>query len=100
MHRATQLARSSINAGGHAVGAVIVRGARVIGEGVTTVARDRDSTCHAEINAIRQAAKKVGSRFLRNCYLYTTYELCPMCTYAAMGESQRHCIWSKPRRQH
>ena len=55
--------------------------------GVTTIARDCDPTCHAEINAIRAACQRVASRFLEGCFLYTTYEPCPMCTSAA--------IWAK-----
>ncbi len=44
---------------------------------------DKDPTAHAEINAIREAAKKMNNRHLENCTLFTTCEPCPMCFAAA-----------------
>ena len=82
-----QLATENHQAGGHAVAAAIVQGAEILSTGVTTIAKDYDPTAHAEINAIREAARRVRSRFLEGCYLYTTYEPCPMCASAA--------IWAK-----
>jgi tRNA(Arg) A34 adenosine deaminase TadA len=82
-----EAARSNHQAGGHAVAAAIVRGEDIISTGVTTIDKDNDPTAHAEVNAIRAAAIATGSRFLDGCYLYTTFEPCPMCTSAA--------VWAK-----
>jgi tRNA(adenine34) deaminase len=81
------LAADNHQNGGHAVAAAIVREGKVIATGVTTIIRDNDPTAHAEINAIRAAGNAIANRFLNSCYLYTTYEPCPMCTSAA--------IWAK-----
>lgn len=87
MERAIALGQQSFAKNKQAVGALIVRGQEVITEGVTTIHVEQDSTCHAEMNAIRSASKTLGSRYLEGCYLYTTFEPCPMCTTAA--------IWAK-----
>lgn len=87
MKRAIQIARDNYKDGGHAVAALIVRGDEVIAEAYTTVRRDADPTAHAEMNTIRLAAKRLQSSKLKDCYLYTTYEPCPMCSAA--------CIWAK-----
>jgi len=60
-------------------GAIIVRKGRVIAKAHNTVLKFKDPTCHAEINAIRQAARKLKKYHLNDCSLYTTSEPCPMC---------------------
>jgi tRNA(adenine34) deaminase len=82
-----RLATENHKTGGHAVAAAIVRDGEILSTGVTTIIKDNDPTAHAEINAIRAAAHLVAQRFLEGCYLYTTYEPCPMCASAA--------IWAK-----
>lgn len=82
-----QLATENHQAGGHAVAAAITRDGEIISTGVTTIIKDNDPTSHAEINAIRSATRMISQRFLDGCYLYTTYEPCPMCASAA--------IWAK-----
>ncbi|MDD5259674.1 MAG: nucleoside deaminase [bacterium] len=59
-------------------GACIVKRGRVIAVARNTVL-NHDSTCHAEINAIRQAAKKLRTFDLSGCEIYSTTEPCPMC---------------------
>ena len=75
--------RNALNGAGGPFGAVIVRNGRVIGEGVNTVAACHDPTAHAEVNAIRAAAKTLGSFSLDGCELYSSCEPCPMCLAAA-----------------
>jgi len=87
MNRAINLAKEKYKEGGHAVAALVVKGDEIISEAFTTVRRDLDPTAHAEINAIRLAAQKLQSTKLTDCYLYTTYEPCPMCATA--------CIWAR-----
>ncbi len=60
-------------------GACIVLGNKIIAKSHNTVLRDRDPTCHAEINCIREACRLLKSFDLSECVLFTTSEPCPMC---------------------
>lgn len=60
-------------------GAVIVRGNQRIAVAHNTVLKDRDATCHAEVNAIRVASRKLKRFDLSDCVIYSTTEPCPMC---------------------
>jgi len=66
------------------VGAVIVRGERVIGAAHNLCQQLRDPTAHAEMIAITQAAEAVGDWRLEQCALYVTLEPCPMCAGAIL----------------
>lgn len=79
MHRAVELARASLSAGGGPFGAVIVRDGRVVAEGANGVTLRCDPTAHAEITAIRAAAAALGTYDLSGCEIYTSCEPCPMC---------------------
>lgn len=92
MNKAINLALEKYKEGGHAVAAIIVKNDEIISEAFTTVRRDIDPTAHAEINAIRIAAKKLGTK-LFDCYLYTTYEPCPMCTSAAIWAKMKGIVY-------
>lgn len=63
-------------------GACIVKDGKVIAVAHNTVLKDHDPTCHAEMNAIRMAAKALNTHVLAGCELYTTAEPCPMCLSA------------------
>ena len=63
-------------------GVVIVKDGVVLSKEHTTVLRDQDSTCHAEIQAIREASKKIHSFDLSGCILFSTGKPCPMCSSA------------------
>lgn len=63
-------------------GAVVVRNNEIIGRGNNRVTTDNDPTSHAEINAIRDACKNIGSFELTDCVIYTSCEPCPMCLSA------------------
>ena len=64
------------------VGCVIVREGQIIARAGNRTLRDRDPTAHAEMLAIRQAAKALGSERLTDCDLYVTLEPCAMCAAA------------------
>lgn len=84
MRRAIELARRGsldLQAGGP-FGAVVVRDGTVVGEGWNEVLRRRDPTCHAEMQAIRAAAKRLRRFDLSGCEIYTSGEPCPMCAGA------------------
>ena len=65
-----------------AVGAVVARGGEVLGEGWNEVVKTSDPTAHAEIQAIREAARRVGTHDLGECTIYCSCEPCPMCLAA------------------
>lgn len=69
----------SVSHGGGPFGAVIVKGGEVIAQAGNTVTKDNDPTAHAEINAIRKAAKKLNSFDLSDCEIFCSCEPCPMC---------------------
>lgn len=85
MHKAIELSRraSIIEKTGGVFGAVIVKDGKVIGEGYNQVIKNNDPTWHAEMHAIREACKKMGSPHLEGCILYSSAECCPMCLAAA-----------------
>jgi len=84
LRRAIALATQNVTSGrGGPFGAVIVREGRIIGEGANSVTATNDPTAHAEVNAIRAAAKSLGVFTLAGCDLYTSCEPCPMCLAAA-----------------
>ena len=67
------------------IGAVVVRGGRMIGRGRNRRERLADPTHHAEIEAIREAARDLGTWRLEDSTLYATLEPCPMCAGAAVN---------------
>jgi guanine deaminase len=84
MRRAIALATENVVSGrGGPFGALIVRNGEVVGEGANTVTAINDPTAHAEVNAIRAAAKALNTFTLAGCELYTSCEPCPMCLAAA-----------------
>ncbi|MGD0800160.1 MAG: nucleoside deaminase [Terracidiphilus sp.] len=84
LRRAIALATQNVvNGAGGPFGAVIAREGRIVGEGVNTVTAALDPTAHAEVNAIRAAAKALGVFSLAGCQLYSSCEPCPMCLAAA-----------------
>ena len=87
MERAIELSRrgSMIEKTGGVFGAVIVdQEGNILGEGYNQVIKHNDPTWHAEMQAIREACKKIGSPHLDGCVLYTSAECCPMCLCACM----------------
>ncbi|MXO91478.1 nucleoside deaminase [Pontixanthobacter aquaemixtae] len=82
MQRALALAEASAEAGEVPVGAVIMRGGKIISEAHNTPRTDHDPTAHAEIMAIRAAAKALGDERLEGCELWVTLEPCAMCAGA------------------
>lgn len=60
-------------------GAVVVKDGSIVGRGHNRVLYKKDCTCHGELEAIRDACRKLGTHDLSGCVLYTTAEPCPMC---------------------
>ena len=82
MRQALELAQTALLFGDVPIGAVIVRGGEIVGKGYNTTQRDKDPTGHAEMNAIRDAAKRLGGWRLPGCSMYVTIEPCSMCAGA------------------
>jgi guanine deaminase len=84
MGMALELARANAaGADGGPFGAIVVFDGKVVGEGKNQVTATNDPTAHAEVVAIRAAAKKLDRFDLRGCVVYTSCEPCPMCLAAA-----------------
>lgn len=87
MEEAIKEAMDARDRGDYAIGAVVTEGDKIIARAVNRSKIDQDATQHAEMAAIREASKKMKTRYLEDCILYTTHEPCPMCSSAA--------IWAK-----
>lgn len=83
MARALEMRDEAVRRGDQAFGAVVVKGGRIVGEGVSAVITRPDPTAHGEIEAIRDAARNLNSRDLFGAELYSSFRPCPMCEAAA-----------------
>jgi tRNA(Arg) A34 adenosine deaminase TadA len=83
VRRAFALRDRAAAAGDQPFGAVVVRGGVVVGESPSRVVVAGDPTAHAEIEAIRDAARRLGTRDLSGATLYGSSRACPMCEAAA-----------------
>lgn len=84
MDQALDLARQAEALGEIPVGALVVKGGKIIGRGFNRRETDADATAHAEMLAIRQACETLGNWRLTGCTLFVTLEPCPMCTGAIL----------------
>jgi guanine deaminase len=82
MREAIELSIVNVTKGGGPFGAVVVKNGKIISEGTNNVTKKNDPTAHAEIVAIREAAKKLKTFDLKGCEIYTSCEPCPMCLSA------------------
>lgn len=83
MARARELRDQASRAGDQPFGAVIWRDGRIVGEGPSRVVQLTDPTAHAEMEAIRDAARRLRSRDLAGSVLVSTSRPCRMCEAAA-----------------
>lgn len=89
MEEAIRLAvENAKNGTGGPFGAVIVKDGKVIAACGNSVTSDNDPTAHAEVNAIREACRKLGVFQLEGCEVYASCEPCPMCLGAI--------YWARP----
>ncbi|HZZ56431.1 MAG TPA: nucleoside deaminase [Opitutaceae bacterium] len=83
MREAIRLSEEGVRSGrGGPFGCVIVRGGKIVGRGSNQVTSTNDPTAHAEVTAIRDACRSLGTFQLADCVLYTSCEPCPMCLSA------------------
>lgn len=85
MSYALDLAKQAGINGEIPVGAVIVKDGEIIGQGMNTREKEQNALGHAEINAINEACKRLGSWRLDGSAIYVTMEPCPMCAGAIIN---------------
>jgi guanine deaminase len=91
MARAIELSLENVRSGkGGPFAALVVSAGKILAEGTNVVTSTSDPTAHAEIVAIREACKKLGSFALTGCEIYASCEPCPMCLGAI--------YWARPAR--
>jgi tRNA(adenine34) deaminase len=93
MRRALELARRAEREGEVPIGAVVTLNGDVIGEGWNRPIAAVDPTAHAEIQAMRAAAKKLGNYRLAGAELYVTLEPCDMCVGAMFHARIARCLY-------
>jgi tRNA(adenine34) deaminase len=97
MERALAQARAAAERGEVPIGCAIVGpDGAVLAEAGNRTEADSDPTAHAELLAIRAAARKLGSPRLVDCDLYVTLEPCPMCAQAISFARLRRVYWGAP----
>ena len=82
MHEALLLAQQAAEQGEVPVGAIVVKDGVIVGRGSNSPIGSQDPSAHAEVLALRDAAKKLGNYRLVDCSLYVTLEPCAMCAGA------------------
>jgi tRNA(Arg) A34 adenosine deaminase TadA len=92
LERARALRDQAVSEGDQAYGAVVVRDGIIVGEGRNYVVLQSDPTAHAELLAVRDAARRLNKRDLSDCEVYSTATPCPMC--------QGALYWARIRRYH
>jgi tRNA(Arg) A34 adenosine deaminase TadA len=85
MQKAIDLATENVRSGaGGPFGAVIVKNGEIVATGANQVTSTNDPTAHAEVTAIRNACRALGSYELKGCTIYSSCEPCPMCLTAIL----------------
>lgn len=91
MQEAIRLAVENVKRqSGGPFGAIVVKDGKIIASSGNTVVPDNDPTAHAEVNAIREACRVLGTFQLNGCEIYASCEPCPMCLGAI--------YWARPER--
>jgi len=94
MQAALDEARLAAAAGEVPVGAVVVRQGEIVAWGQNRTLRDVDPTAHAEVVALRAAAREVGNYRLNGCSLYVTLEPCSMCAGAIIHARLERLVYA------
>lgn len=93
---ALDMAAKAAGSGEVPVGALVVKSGEIIGRGYNGMIAKNDPTAHAEIAALRDAAREIGNYRLVDCDLYVTLEPCAMCAGAIMHARIRRVIFGAP----
>lgn len=95
--RAVDLAVKNVAAGGGPFAALVVTADGRVFEGANRVTVDNDPTAHAEVTAIRNACRELGTFDLGGATLYTSCEPCPMCLSSALWARVEHVYYAADR---
>jgi len=82
---------------GHPFGCVVVKENRIVGEGYNQVTSTNDPSAHAEVMAIRDACRNMGTPQLIDCTIYTSCEPCPMCLGAIYWSNAKRVVFANPK---
>ena len=93
MMEALRLAKEAALEGEVPVGAVVTIGNKIIGRGRNRREKGKNALCHAEIEAINEACKRLGGWRLWECELYVTLEPCPMCAGAIINARIKNVVF-------
>ena len=88
LREAIRVASENVGSGGGPFGAIVVRDGEVVARGANRVTPSNDPTAHAEVEAIREACRVLGTFQLEGCEIYSSSEPCPMCLGAV--------YWARP----
>lgn len=94
LQKAIELAKKAFHLGEVPIGAVVVLGEQIIGEGYNCVESSKNASNHAEMVAMQSAASFLKNWRLTGATLYTTLEPCPMCLGAAILFRIEKIVWS------
>ncbi|MCL7971557.1 MAG: nucleoside deaminase [marine benthic group bacterium] len=89
LREAIRVASENVRQGGGPFGAIVVRDGEVVAQGANRVTQSNDPTAHAEVEAIREACRVLGTFQLEGCEIYSSSEPCPMCLGAV--------YWARPK---
>jgi tRNA(Arg) A34 adenosine deaminase TadA/catechol 2,3-dioxygenase-like lactoylglutathione lyase family enzyme len=96
LERAVALARANVEAAEEPFGSLVVRDGEILGEGVNTTRRDADPTAHAEVAAVREACRRLGTIDLAGAAVFTSCEPCPMCRTVAVLAGVNRIVYAVP----
>ena len=96
IEEAFEMKRQASAAGDQAYGAVVVKDNRIVGAAPSRVVTNTDPTAHAEMEALRDAAAKLGRRDLSGCVLFSSSPPCPMCEAAAYWANIQQLHYGDP----
>ncbi|MDX6765940.1 MAG: nucleoside deaminase [Candidatus Methylacidiphilales bacterium] len=100
LDQAIRLSRKGMRANeGGPFGSVVVCGGRVVGRGWNRVLKSHDPTAHAEVEAIRAAAKRLKRFDLSDCVIYASCQPCPMCLSAIYWSGIRRVVYANTARE-
>jgi tRNA(adenine34) deaminase len=93
MEEALRCAQRAAEVGEVPVGAVVVCGSKIVGQGWNRNLTDSDPTAHAEIVALREAGAAIGNHRLGDCELFATIEPCAMCAGAMVHARLKRLVY-------
>src|SRR5574343_1625912 len=93
MREALSLADAAVCLGEVPVGAVVVKDGQIVGRGFNSPIGEHDPTAHAEIAALRDAARNLGNYRLPGCELFVTLEPCAMCAGAILHSRIQRVVY-------